>query len=227
MKNVRITEWRDTARGPKIRSQVSPGDGIPFINPDAYVAANSDFIFGVDTNSILTHGRKISVSCLTCATTAFQVEGFAGTIQQIQCVDFEDDEYPAERIGWLLACESIVRSRPPVGSRITLCTDHDVDAHAAINERREPLVPGYFLPDGCRLAYAGDKGSTIANKVVKAAHKGASSVMKSVTSPTHLSQRVLPFLYKSPGAPTEIRRWKNAHNERHYFGGPKLLPGGS
>lgn len=212
--DVRPTEWRETANGLKIKSQAL-GSDIAYIGPEAALAT-SDYIFGVDTNTTTFGDRQLHVTCLTCATTAIPSEGYDGTIQQIMCVDFDDEGFPPERIGWLLALDAISRSLPPGDAKVALFTDHDLNALPAINSRQVPLLVDRYLPNGFSLNYATDKGSALTNKVMKAAHKGATKVAKSIRKDGVHSQLVLPYLLNG-SADQRIRHWRNEHSSLHFY----------
>lgn len=215
IRDVRSTEWRKTTKGLKVKSQAFTADKA-YINPEAALS-EADYVFGIDTNTIIISGKAIHISCLTCVTKQIAPGDFEGSIQQIMCVDFEDAEHPPERIGWLLAVRSITESIPMAGTVTVLCTDHDMNSLPAINDRSAPYIEDRYLPDGIRLIYASDKGSSIPNKLIKSAHKGASKIAKLLSEGTLEGQKILPFLLNEERE-LRIRRWKNDANSETFFG---------
>jgi hypothetical protein len=193
--NTKSAEWRKTAiSGLALKSQIDLPECDMFVDPEA-ILAGADYVFGVDTNQSDIHGTLYNIACLTCATKQIKKDGFDGSIQQIQAVDFQDRGYPAERIGWLFAIEAAQRSGRGSFASVILCTDHDVRAHTDINRRLQPIIEDYLLPPNFRLMYARDKGSSIPNKVIAAAHKGAIAVRRRIeASPPAQPQLILPDL---------------------------------
>lgn len=214
MEDVRPTEWRETTKGLKAKSQAFTSQ-TGYVSPEAAIAG-ADYVFGIDTNTLSKEGRSVHVSCLTCATTQIAQEYFEGSIQQILCVDFQDAECHPERVGWLIAIEAILRSLPHAGADIVLVTDHDLNSLGKINLRQEPVALDRFLPPGFRMVYAADKGTAMPNKLIKAAHTGATKVAKLVLSEDIPGQNVLPLLLNGKEA-HGMRRWINDKNSSQFF----------
>lgn len=200
--DVKAAEWRETAGGLKLKSQMDVQEA--FVAPEAALEGK-DYVFGVDTNDVHVSGKKYHVACLTCATRALPAEPYEGTIQHVSALDFVDDEYPAERIGWAFALNAIARSIPPT-ELVALCTDHDVRAHTAINKRLQPIIADMLLPPNVSLVYAGDRGSAVQNKVIGSAHKGAKKIEQLLNKGHCPPQRVLEFLMTGRSS-SRLRMW--------------------
>lgn len=213
--DVRSSEWRKSGETLKAKSAAFTGNSA-FIDPEAALASSA-YVFGIDTNTVERGDTKLNVSCLTCATRQFPTPDYKGAIEQILCVDFRDSEYKAERIGWIIAIEAAIRSGVKLDETVSIFTDHDLGALGRINSRTEPIIPGYYLPQNVNLMYATDRGSAVPNKLIKAAHKGASQVAEKVLAVGREGQMVLPFLLRQPGA-EPIRPWINERNAAQFFG---------
>ena len=213
--DVRPTEWRKSGDELKTKSQGFT-ETSAFIGPEAAISSSA-YVFGVDTNTITRGTITLNVSCLTCATLQSPDNHYGGTIEQIMCIDFRDDDYKAERVGWIIAIESAIRSGVQPSDIVTIVTDHDLAALPNINTGVEPIIPGYYLPKNFHMMYATDRGSALPNKLIKAAHKGASQVAKIVLDTGREGQLVLPSLLRQPGA-EGISPWTNEKNSNRFFG---------
>lgn len=217
IKNVNVTEWKETKTKLRIKSSIPTNSSEPFFDPELMLA-NSRYVFGCDTNTLTVCDRKINICCITCATRLIKPDGFEGSIQQIFCVDFDDSNYTAERIGWIIAIQSIQKSlnrANEANEKVIICTDHDLQAISDINTRKQPIIPGYALPKNMELFYAADRGSTVQNKVVSSAHKGASRVGTLIANNPLPAQIILPNLLGETS--NSIRRWQNESNSHLFF----------
>jgi hypothetical protein len=67
----------------------------------------------------------------------------------------------AERLGWNLAVDEVmVAAGYRAGQSVLIVTDHDRDAHQAINNRTAAALGEWMLPPGFQLAYASDRSPT-------------------------------------------------------------------
>lgn len=181
LKDATAAEWRRKSGGELARVSEISIEGNELDSVEA-VLRRYDFVFGIDTNQAIVRGVKYNIACLTCATRSVSADGYEGTIQSIQALDFCDVGVPAERVGWLFAIRVVMSGGLKDHHRVLVCTDHDVKAHIEINKRGQPIISDYMLPPNFHIMYARDRGSSIPNKVVAAADKGAANIIKKLLS---------------------------------------------
>lgn len=140
------------------------------LNPDL-LFLQFDHVLVVDTNT------EESESGTRCATGIIRVEikkygndevrfGYAPSL----LVEFRNPQHNPERTGWLMTMDAIKQSPHLSGKKIAVVTDHDVNAHKALNFRRESIIGSYKVPKNVRLIYgASDRGSHAINKLMRLA----------------------------------------------------------
>lgn len=140
------------------------------LNPDL-LFLQFDHVLVVDTNT------EESENGIRCATGIIRVEikkygndevrfGYAPSL----LVEFRNPQHNPERTGWIMTMDAIKQSPHLSGKKIAVVTDHDVNAHKALNFRRESIIGSYKVPKNVRLIYgASDRGSHAINKLMRLA----------------------------------------------------------
>lgn len=178
---LRTSQLRSSGKSKVTVASVLTGDFN--LNPNSILLAYKHALI-VDTNT-LTTGQETH-----CATGIIRVEIEKMSDSELRLgydpallIEFKNPKYNPERIGWLLAIEAIKQSHHLSGKKVALVTDHDVNAHKALNYRRMNIASSYKVPKNIRLIYAAaDRGSHALNKLMRKADLLASSGLKLLDS---------------------------------------------
>jgi hypothetical protein len=119
-----------------------------------------DYILTVDTNSKMFGDEQVSVT----AATFYEVEkskgGEVGNLNPLTrvVIEFRGATKNPERIGWWLMLKRLptILDGP---KRVGVVVDSYLGSLRRLNTREEPVLGNYFLPEGCELIYASDKGT--------------------------------------------------------------------
>jgi hypothetical protein len=148
-----------------------------------YLSSGFDVIFAIDTNTNVIQNQNISVSSLIHAT---MVEtSISGSYEISTWKDgffvFKNcpPHIPAEKNGWHIALNSINSNSVNRERRFALVTDHDIENHNNYNNRKQPIVREFYLPENFTLLYArGDSGNdSILNMLLKECDKNSSKIL--------------------------------------------------
>ena len=168
-------------KGDKIISKIPiPSDELRF-DANAAIENSFDIVFAVDTNTKTIHGEAVSVTGVMQGHKIFiadqsgVAERFWHYFSPISFA-FAGARDPAERAGWALAIEFIHNSPDYFPyERIGIIIDAYLGDLSAYNTRKQPIVPGVFLPKRFSLLYASADtgGEYFANQMLSHADRAA------------------------------------------------------
>lgn len=139
------------------------------------------FVFAVDTNTRQINHINVSVtSAIFITKIEIGEEVWNAQIVLQDAVEFHNATAPPERIGWLEVMKNIL-STPGINTPVALIVDSDLGSLARFNARIEPLIEGFYLPEGIELIYGcGDRGTQefIANAAIADCDRIASKFLE-------------------------------------------------
>lgn len=202
-------------KGPKVINHVPQDAEAPLSATLGSALLRYDRLYLLDTNSCETLSERVAVTAvyygqlrrLDVATSMLALS-FVGMLEfhGVRRIN-------PERLGWSTLIQ-IVRSAPDydVRWRVGLFVDSELDRHASLNARSEPLYDDFYLPVNFRLMYASDSGSDSAfNKVMRNADKLARDVLAGVR------RGVVPDVHIRPVAAQHLCRglrvWSRVAND--------------
>lgn len=122
-------------------------------------------VFAADTNS----KEGVAATGVVRLSPSLEVQAFKSW-------KFPPETEKPEREG---GAEFLRRRDPAPDRRRCLVVDSDLGALTRINHREEPIVEGFFLPDGWQLHYASDKAADfVLNKVITACDRDATAELR-------------------------------------------------
>lgn len=119
-------------------------------------------VIAVDTGTDDINGARVSVCCSAVVhNIAVGPVKWDAKVSPLTSFEFHDATFPPERIGWAVLLSGIRQVLGDDQGSIAVIVDSELDLHVGWNERREPILPGFWLPDGLTLHYAsGERGTT-------------------------------------------------------------------
>ena len=118
------------------------------------------FVIAVDTNTVVIDENGVSIS-VAVLIRDIEIAGqrWSAKLVPQDAFEFHDAAMPPERIGWWDAIRRFT-AHPDVRGPIALVVDSELGAIAAINAREQPILDGFYLPEGVQLVYGcGDRGT--------------------------------------------------------------------
>lgn len=147
-----------------------PGQINGSLNPDLRLL---DFrhILVVDTNSKVINGKNFCRTAMLHLTPGkISADGVAFKYAAALEIEFLDPEHDPEKVGWLLAIETIKSSEILNGKKVAIATDHDQEIINSVNRRELKICGKVKLPKNIKLIFAtADRGEYILNKLMRKA----------------------------------------------------------
>lgn len=114
-----------------------------------------DKIGFIDTNSIVEDGRKLFISSSSLLLWEDEGRRFGNVHHVDLLVGYCSKDINPERIGWADFIQRMQASKLlESNDRMLLVVDSEKALIPSINERNEPLIDDFLLPDGFTLGYA-------------------------------------------------------------------------
>ena len=202
-----IVTTYERAKGPKLihHLKVSPEN----LTYDPNIALTRyTLVLAVDTNKPETSLPNVVFTGIVHAKILPHTDRILKLIfYQGTVLELHNLNGPPERFGWAFVCRSVINL--PQTALIAVIVDSDLRSIPSINQRDEPIIGDYYLPDGFELLYATDKGGYIANKLLRLCDRNSREVARLVAS-TQTSS-LPPLIEAGPEDPyTHMRVWSQA-----------------
>jgi hypothetical protein len=171
----------DRTKGEKIVSKIPLPPNELRIDPNAAMESTFDIVFAVDTNTKAIRGETTSVTGVVQCQKIFIADQSAMAERVWHYFSpiafaFTGARDPTERAGWALVIEQIHNSADYAQyERIGIIVDAYLGDLPSYNSRKEPIVPGVFLPERFSLLYASADtgGEYFANQMLSHADRAA------------------------------------------------------
>jgi len=152
-----------------------------------------DYIFAIDTNTKEVDGRAIHCSAIFQVVSRRFDGGWISLHDFIGAFVFFNSKIPAEKVGWFQVIDYLLCNKGiPSGKKVLLLTDHDLDKHVDINNRKIDLVPNLKIPEGFYLGYAtSDRQDDLSNDLIRLCDKMSTEILN------NLDERALMQLFSS------------------------------
>jgi len=165
------------------------------------------WVLAVDTNSPKEKLPNTVFTGIVQSKVLPQIDGrLELSIYLEEVVEIHNLNLPSERFGWSFVCKSIINLSPE--ALVAVIVDSELGSIPSINQREEPILDDFYLPNRFELLYASSDtgGGYIANDLLRRCDKNAKEVAQYVAS-TRTS--LLPPLTKAnPEDPfTHFRVW--------------------
>ena len=140
-----------------------------------------DHLIAVDTNTNHLNGSDVSI------TAAYHVIPRSREPEQAFCharviAIFEswNVQCKPENLGWWQILHAIQQQPEDFTGSIGLVVDSDLGKHQAFNDRTEPIVSDFYLPENVTIIYGSDKGGAehLSTKLIKYCHNLAADLFK-------------------------------------------------
>lgn len=144
-----VTSYVSESGKEKVTNSVPCYDGISSINPTKDLIGKYSTIFGIDTNSIIFKGTKLSVACVYKAdinNDKIPLDFFSSI-----CIINPREGINPETISWHIFLNILYGDFNQ--GLIALVTDSDRARHEQINNRQACYYDNYILPTYVRLIY--------------------------------------------------------------------------
>lgn len=168
----------------KILNQILSEDSKITTNPFEFIR-KFDVIFGIDTNTAIVNGERLSVSSRLCiiktSESDFKIT-FNGP-HSWKIVHFKKtNQKDEEKMAIAILINHILEQNYNKAYRIGIVTDHDLGNLRKYNEREIPIFDNVYLPENFTLIYASsDVGNeNILNKLIRACDKEAAMFLTNV-----------------------------------------------
>lgn len=169
-------------KGRKILTRGVTDHRAPNIDPNRPLL---DFavVVGIDTNTAEIAGETVSVGCVVRVVrerddsqTKVRPVPFVG-------VELRNVSGDPEKVMWRLFCEKLMSDpayRP--GLPVAIIVDSSLDAIAEINERRQPVIGDWLLPEGFTLFYASSDATTdtALNRLIARCDRDARAILRRI-----------------------------------------------
>lgn len=166
-------------KGTKVlaRAVVSPESAVADVN---LVLGRYHELFAVDTNTKEIRGELVSVCGVVGGVAAVSAQGVICHYRPIQCIEYRGVTSSPEKIGWWETIQGICAAPTYLATkRYGVVVDAYLGELEAFNERSQPIVRDFFLPENVSLIYASSDvpNETLANKMLSLADGIASTIL--------------------------------------------------
>lgn len=138
------------------------------------------FVIAVDTNMIAIDDKRVSIS-VAVLIRDIEIAGQRWDAKLVpqDAFEFHDAALPSERIGWWDAIRRFT-AHPDIRGPIAMVVDSELSALTALNARHQPILDGFYLPEGVHLVYGCADRSTqefVANAAIADCDRVASRLL--------------------------------------------------
>lgn len=168
----------------KILNQILSKDSNITTNPFGFIR-KFDVIFGIDTNTDIVNGERLSVSSRLCIVKTNESDlqvTFNGPYSW-KIVHFKkSDPKDEEKMAIAILINHILEQKSDKIYKVGIVTDHDLGNIRNYNEKKSPIFDNVYLPEDFTLIYASsDAGNeNILNKLIRACDKEATLFLNGV-----------------------------------------------
>ena len=161
-------------------------DGNELMDINAALLSKYNAVFAIDTNTSVKDGDSRSISTVI----RFVLNPSANKILlvPIRFYEFRNSCKKIENVAWAILMQELVAEikKLDLSIKIGIVVDSDLGNIDKFQQREEPIIDQFFIPDNMSLIYAGaDSGSEFwVNKAIKCSDKWAKTIEKEMKSVT-------------------------------------------